>query len=86
MRPLKPYSELILADESELTDEEVHRKQFCESLPDTVVTALVLRAEALRKEVMRIEQERDEIIDFLNGYCWRDFSPFEYPKKDGDAE
>lgn len=86
MNPIKPYSELILADDSELTDEERHRRQFCEALPDSVVAALALRSERIREEVMRLEKERDEIIDFLNGYNWQDFLPRFGDKKDGESE
>ena len=85
--PSKDYYDLVSTDYKELTDEERRRKLFCESLPESVVAALAVRAEKIRDEVMRLEKERDEIIDFLNGYCWRDFCPpFEYNTEDGDAE
>lgn len=82
----KDYYDLVSTDYRDLSDEERKRKLFCEALPDSVVAALAVRAEKIRDEVMRLEKERDEIIDFLNGYCWREFTPFEYPTKDGDAE
>lgn len=85
--PSKDYYDLVSTDYKDLTDEERKRKLFCESLPDSVVAALAVRAEKIRDEVIRLEKERDEIIDFLNGYDWRDFCPpFEYPAEDGDAE
>ena len=85
--PSKDYYDLISTDYIDLSDEERNRKLFCEALPDSVVAALAVRAEKIRDEVMRLEKERDEIIDFLNGHDWQDFyPPFEYPTKDGDAE
>lgn len=85
--PSKDYYDLVSTDYIDLSDEERMRKLFCEALPDSVVAALAVRAEKIRDEVMRLEKERDEIIDFLNGYCWQDFCPpFEYNTKDGDAE
>lgn len=85
--PSKDYYDLVSTDYIDLSDEERMRKLFCEALPDSVVAALAVRAEKIRDEVMRLEKERDEIIDFLNGYGWRDFCPpFEYPAKDGDDE
>lgn len=87
MERTKAYYDLISADYSELTDDERKRKLFCEALPESVVAALTVRAEKIRDEVLRLEKERDEIIDFLNGFCWMDFCPpFEYIDKDGDAE
>ena len=93
----KPYSELIWADDSQLTDEEINRKRFCESIPDSVVSALAVRADNIANEVKRLEKERDEIIDFVNGcywhyflnnYDWQDLPrPFVgNTTKDGDAE
>lgn len=85
--PSKDYYDLVSTDYKELTDEERRRKLFCESLPESVVATLAVRAEKIRDEVMRLEKERDEIIDFLNGHDWQNFCPpFEYPTKDGDAE
>lgn len=83
----KGYYDLISTDYDKLTDEERKRKLFCEALPDSVVAALVVRSEKILEEVKRLEKERDEIIDFLNGHDWQDFCPpFDYPVKEGDAE
>ncbi len=78
----KSYYNLLATDNSELTTEELARKRFCEALPDSVVTALTIKAEELRKEVMRLEKQRDEIIDFLNGFNCGDF----FDVKEGDAD
>ena len=84
---IKTYYDLIASDYSELTEEDVNRKRFVEALPESVVTALAVRAAKIRDEVMRLEAERDTILDFLNGCCWQKFCPpFEYPTKDGDTD
>ena len=80
---IKSYYNLLATDDCELTAEERARKRFCEALPASVVTALVFKAEELRKEVMRIEKQRDEIIDFLNGFNYGDFIA---GKEEGDAD
>ena len=42
---IKSYYNLLASDNSELTTEELARKRFCEALPDSVVTALTMKAE-----------------------------------------
>lgn len=86
--PSKDYYDLISTDYAALSDEDRKRKLFCEALPESVVAVLAVRAEKIKDEVMRLEKERDEIMDFLNGYDWSDFfRPFEsYKTKDGDDE
>lgn len=80
---IKSYYNLLATDNSELTTEELARKRFCEALPESVVTALTIKAEELRKEVLRLEKQRDEIIDFLNGFNYVDFIN---GKKEGYAD
>lgn len=84
----KTYYDLIAADYADLTDEERKRKLFCEAIPESVASTLAVRAERIRDEVMRLEKERDEIIEFLYGYKWMDFCPpFESDStKDGDDD
>lgn len=79
---IKSYYNLLATDNSELTTEELARKRFCEAIPASVVTALTIKAEELRKEVMRLEKQRDEIIDFLNGFNYADFIGV----KEGDTD
>lgn len=69
----KNYHNLLTADDFNLTEEERERKRFCEALPKSVVSSLLIKAGELAKEVERIEKERDEILDFLNGYNYADF-------------
>lgn len=81
----KSYYNLLTADDGDLTAEELGRKRFCEALPKPVVTSLLLKAGELSKEVVRLERERDEILDFLNGYNYADFLQTA-DQKDGDAD
>lgn len=80
----KSYYNLIATDDCDLTREEILRKRFCEALPKSVVTALLLKAGEISKEVVRLEKQRDEILDFLNGYNYADFMIED--EKDGEAE
>lgn len=81
----KSYYNLIATDDCELTGEEICRKRFCQALPQSVVTTLLLKVGELSKEVMRLEQQRDEIIDFLNGCRYADFLQHQEDQKDGDT-
>ena len=61
------YREL-LADRDNIKDhDEMIRLYRIEAIPEAVRVILENRAADLREEIMRLEKERDQIINFLNG-------------------
>ncbi len=87
----KTYYQLINADYGELTEDEKSRKRFVESIPPSVVSALTMKAEQIRAQVMSLEADRDAILDFLSGYWWEGWqdyihNPSHALEKDGDDE
>ena len=67
IKSYRTYHQLLTLDEYELSSYEKERLANIRKIPDKVRETLEIRAEELRKNIIDLEAERDNIIDFLNG-------------------
>lgn len=63
----RPYIILKELSADEMTDEEKVRFLQANIIPDSVRGILVERAEDIRRQIIELENVRDEILDFLEG-------------------
>lgn len=63
----RPYIILKELSEDEMTDEEKVRFLKANIIPDSVRDILKERAESIRRQIIELENVRDEIVDFLEG-------------------
>ena len=68
------YYDLLTKPVLELTDAERAQLERAEKIPPAVRTICEARFTALTAEIVKLEEERNEIRDFLDGY---DYDPKE---------
>ena len=65
---MSKYYDLLRKPVLELTDEEHLQLERASKIPPTVRIICESRFTALTAEIVKLEAERDEIRDFLDGY------------------
>lgn len=77
VRLIKDYHQLKETPPEQMTPDEAERFLRADTIPESVRSALEVKAASLMTEVMRIEKKRDEILDYLNGFWNTDGRPFD---------
>lgn len=67
MKLYMAYDVLLSSRAESLTDDEKARLRRIKAIPRPVFDAALARVEDLRGQVIALEAEMDEIIDYLNG-------------------
>ena len=70
------YYQLLKKPAEDLTEDEKKQLDRASSIPPTARITLEARVTELRNKMREIEQEVDEINDFLNGYEYESKIPF----------
>lgn len=65
-KPYRPYYEL-LKEPPDMTDEEKARLEKIKKIDPAIFRLMQEKVEAIKKQIMALEKERDAIIDYLNG-------------------
>ena len=80
---IKGYHELMSANPENLDESELVRRRFFETIPVSVVAALSAIVAQKQKEVVNLEREIDEILDFLSGFTYLEAT---HNSKTGDTK
>lgn len=67
-KPIKNIFQIELTPEEERTEDEKIRFARVNSLPKTLRDTMEEKAKDLLDDIMKLEAERDKILDFLNGF------------------
>lgn len=70
------YYQLLKRPVEDLSADEQKQLERASAIPPTVRQILEAKATELRMDVRKIEEELDEINDFLNGYEYETKVPF----------
>lgn len=64
---MKTYYELLTMDRNVLTEDDRRQLERAERIPPSARTVCEARISKITAEIVKLEEERDELADFLNG-------------------